>query len=100
MHIWTIKEILELGFMSIMILMVIGIFVQRIVSGKSSLGARVTQLLAVGLLIPGILVLALETVLTSETVAALLGGLAGYLLSDVGRYDPKDQSKSNKTQGV
>jgi hypothetical protein len=85
---FSFKEILELGFMGVMILIVIGVFLQRIISGKS-IGARVIQFLALGLLVPGILILALEKVLISETVAALLGGMAGYILSDVGRYDPK-----------
>lgn len=94
---WTIIEILQIGCMIIMILIVVGIFAQRLKSGKG-LTARSIQFLSVGLLIPTILILAINKTLASETTAALLGGLAGYLLSDIGRYEPKESDDKHHTQ--
>ncbi len=61
------------------------------------LTARSIQFLAVGLLIPTILILAINKTLASETIAALLGSLAGYLLSDIGRYEPKESADKHIT---
>ncbi len=96
MNTWTVSGIVEVGALAIMLLSVIGVITQRLVSGMG-LGARAIQFLAVGLLFPILLILALEKAIASETTAALLGGLAGYLLSDVGKYEPKEATnKSDK----
>ena len=91
MNSWTVTGIVEIGALCAMIFAVIGLFVERLVS-KRGIGARVIQSLSVSLLIPMIFILALEKLLTSETTAALFGGLAGYLLSDIGKFEPKDLS--------
>lgn len=77
-----------------MILVTFGVIFHRILLGKG-LGARAIQFLSVGYIIPTILILSLEKVLTSETTAALLGGLAGYLLSDVGKFESKESRKES-----
>jgi hypothetical protein len=41
--------------------------------------------------VPTILILGLEKVLTHETSATLIGGLAGYLLSNIGKYEPQKE---------
>ena len=83
-----VSDLIELCSALIMTLGLIGVFLDRIITRKG-LGARVIQLLAIILLVPSILILSLEKVLTSEAVAALIGGLAGYLLSDIGRFEPR-----------
>jgi hypothetical protein len=53
-----------------------------------SVTPRHIQFVSVCLIVPTILILGLEKVLTSETSATLIGGLAGYLLSGLGKYEP------------
>jgi len=72
----------------IMVLGVIGVFLHRIIRGMG-FGARVIQLVTLLLIVPTILILGLEKILTSETVAALLGALIGYVLSGIGDFDKK-----------
>ena len=84
--------IVELVCASIMFLGLLGILIQRVLGGYG-LGARAIQFLAVALIVPAILILALEHILMAETIAALLGGVAGYLLSDIGRFDSKTLNK-------
>lgn len=50
---------------------------------------RVIQFVAVILVIPSILILSLEKVLTSETTATLVGAMIGYLLSGLGELKPQ-----------
>jgi hypothetical protein len=50
------------------------------------------------LLFPAILILALEKTISAETTTAILGGLAGYLLSDIGRYKPEDSNDKPHTE--
>lgn len=96
----NIRECLEFGALLIMGLVVIGVFLQRIVSGKG-IGARVIQLLAVGLIIPTILILALEDKLASETTATIIGGLIGYLLSGIGDWkSSREENTSNCDKGA
>jgi len=54
----------------------------------TAIGPRHIQFVSVCLIVPTILILGLEKVLTSETTATLIGGLAGYLLSGLGTYEP------------
>jgi xanthine/uracil permease len=88
------SDIVELIAASLMVLGVAAVFINRWTSDKG-LGARVIQLLAVILVIPAILILALERFLTAETVATLFGTLIGYLLSGVGGFRPRQSSKSS-----
>jgi hypothetical protein len=64
--------------------------------GTLSVNPRHIQFASVCLIVPTILILGLEKVLTSETTATLIGGLAGYLLSNLGKYEP---SKDDPTKG-
>ena len=83
--------IIELVCATIMVVGTFGLLVNRIVL-RRGFGARVIQFLAVVLMVPGIIILSLEKLLSAETTAALMGGLAGYLLSDIGRFDPSRKS--------
>jgi len=63
--------------------------------GKSmGVGARQIQWLAVGMLIPAIVLLSLEHVIDSAVTGTLIGGLAGYVLSHVGRFQNREARKS------
>lgn len=86
----NIKVILELGAVIIMIGGTIAVFAERFIHGKA-IGVRIIQFLAILLLIPTILILALENILNTETVAALLGALIGYIYV---LSKEKDESKN------
>jgi hypothetical protein len=72
------KAILELGAGIIMIGGTIAVFVERFIHNKA-IGVRIIQFLAILLLVPTILILALENILNTETISALLGALIGYI---------------------
>jgi hypothetical protein len=84
------RDYLELGAMAIMLLVVLGIFIERIIS-KRGLGARIIQFMAVGLIVPVILILALEGKLATETTATIIGALIGYLLSGIGNWKSSEE---------
>ncbi|HEV2738715.1 MAG TPA: hypothetical protein VGU66_09065 [Candidatus Elarobacter sp.] len=60
--------------------------VSRIRTGKG-LGVRAIQFLAVTIGIPVIVILALEKVVDGAVVGTLLGGVFGYLLSNIANFD-------------
>jgi len=76
----------------VMLVAVAGILVvvlrSRNEKGPLEVNPRHIQFASVCLIVPTILILGLEKVLTSETTATLIGGLAGYLLSNLGKYEP------------
>ncbi len=55
------------------------------------IGARVIQFTCIALIVPAIIILALENVLKGETIATIIGGLIGYVLSGVSNYDKKKE---------
>jgi hypothetical protein len=59
---------------------------------KKGIGVRVIQFLAVIFIIPSIIILALEGVIVSETTAALLGAIIGYILSGIGQDENSGKS--------
>ncbi len=81
-----VKTIVELIAASMLPLGFVGVMIHRLVLNKS-IGARVVQLTAVVMLIPVILVLALERILDAATISALIGGIVGHLLSGISEYD-------------
>lgn len=83
-------DIIEISCAILMGLGLITGIIQRVVS-KSGIGARFIQYVAVVLIIPGIIILALEKAISSETTAALLGAITGYLLSGIGEL--KNENK-------
>ena len=56
------------------------------------LGARAVQFVTVTMGVPPILILGLEKVLDGAVVGTLLGGLFGYVLSHVGRFQPRGKT--------
>jgi xanthine/uracil permease len=89
------SEIVELIASSLMVVGVLCIMVHRIVIG-AGIGARVIQYVAVVLVIPAILILALEKILTPETTATLFGTITGYLLSGIGEFKPEAKKNQDK----
>lgn len=79
----SVKEAVELIAALVMFLGLIGTFFIRI-RLKKGIGLRAIQFMAIVLLVPVVLILALENALTGETIAALLGAVAGYTLSGIG----------------
>ena len=61
-----------------------GIYRERTRTGRG-IGVRVIQLATVCMLVPVVFILALERTLDSATVGTLLGAVAGYILSGIGR---------------
>ena len=82
----TTKECIEIIMASIMALVLIGLLIRALVLQKG-IGARTIQFTCVAFLIPTIIILSIEGILSGETVGALLGGLAGYVLSGISNYD-------------
>ena len=65
-----------------------GIFSERKRTGRG-IGVRIIQLATVVLILPIILILALEDVLETQTTAALIGTVVGYILSGIGKDEPQ-----------
>ena len=61
------------------------------ISTKKGLGVRVIQFMAVAMIVPAVVLLALHNRLQGEAVAAIFGGLAGYLLSSIAKFDERDR---------
>lgn len=73
----------EIVACSVMLLGLLGVFIERWRS-RHAIGVRTIQLLAVTQLLPMVLILALEQILSGQTAAALLGVVVGYVLSGIG----------------
>lgn len=63
---------------------------ERLKHGKSP-GVRTIQFTAVAMIIPAVVLLALRGLLQGEAVAAIIGGIAGYLLANVAKFDDRDR---------
>ncbi|WP_174902151.1 hypothetical protein [Burkholderia pseudomultivorans] len=74
------------------------VIIDRIVN-KRGIGARAIQLTAVGMLVPLILILALEKILDGATVGTLIGGIVGYLLSGISEFDKGRDANSSTKKG-
>jgi len=95
------KDIIEIMMGCIMLAVIIGVLIRSLrktgIAGKpSGIGARVIQFTCVSLIIPGIIILGIEDILKGETIATIIGGLIGYVLSGVGNYESTD-NKNNQS---
>jgi uncharacterized membrane protein len=72
--------------------MIYGLYIihQRITAKDQGFGPNTLKVVGVVLFIPTILILALVTSFQSETLAALLGTVAGYVLSNNSKNDGAD----------
>jgi len=84
------KVAIEIVACLIMIVGVIGIFIERWRT-KRGIGVRVIQFVTVTLILPIVLILALEGLLSDQTTAAFLGAVVGYILSGIGKDEPSKQ---------
>jgi hypothetical protein len=94
------KEIIEL-IMAGSIPVVLGlVFTRSIISmnkasnnstneklNSGGIGARIIQFTTIALLIPCLIILGLEKIIQGETIATIVGGLIGYVLSGISNYD-------------
>ncbi len=65
------------------------------------ISARIIQFACICLLIPTIVILSLEKILSGETTATLLAGIAGYILAGIKDYKAgvsKKSKESDKTE--
>lgn len=101
----NIKDWIEIIMAAFMLLFIILLFIRSLVGLKSQvtkqvgntttttkgkvggLGARTIQLTCVALIIPALIILSLENIIKGETVATIIGGLIGYVLSGISNYD-------------
>ena len=84
----TATQIVEFACLAIMVGGLAGVIFFRLKPSNMGIGVRVIQFIAVTTIIPGIIILALEKVITPETTATLFGTITGYLLSGIGDYKP------------
>ena len=73
-----VRMIIELGAGLVMVGGTIAVFAERFIH-KKAIGIRVIQILSLILIAPLILILALERILNTETISALLGAMIGYI---------------------
>lgn len=90
----TTKEGIEIFMGIIMAIVILGILIRSIFY-KKGIGARTIQFVSISFLIPAIIILAMEKVLSGETVGTLLGGIAGYVLSGISNYDNPLKNKDD-----
>jgi len=89
---FSTKEIVELSMALLMLITLIGILYRSIFKAKG-IGVRIIQFTCIAFFIPSLIILSLEKILTGETIATLMGGITGYVLSSIGNYDNKNESK-------
>lgn len=94
---YNTKSVIEI-IMAIVMLLGIGLLFHNRIKSKNKdgnlkgIGARIIQLATVLMLIPSLVILALEDVLKGETVGTLIGGLVGYILSGLSDYKPNSNN--------
>jgi len=81
------KSLLELIAIVIMAGGLVGLLVERFKS-KRGIGVRAIQFLCVTLIVPAMLILGLEGILTTEILGTLFGAIIGYVLSGIGKDEP------------
>lgn len=86
------REIVEVILASVIAAVPIGFLIHRTIVKKSAtehfgIGVRAVQFVSVGMLLPTIIVLALERLIDGCTVAALIGALVGYLFAGITNFD-------------
>jgi hypothetical protein len=59
---------------------------------KRGIGVRIIQFAAVALIVPAVVLLARDGHLQGEAVAAIFGGLAGYLFANISKFDERDRN--------
>jgi hypothetical protein len=73
---------------------VVAVIIHRI-ERQLGIGVRAIQYMALAIIVPLVLILALEGILERSAVGALIGALVGYLFSNIGKYDERKASKED-----
>ena len=81
---------IDIALASTLPLSLLVILLNRRSAGKG-IGIRTIQFVAVSMMIPATVLLALHGKLQGEAVAAILGALAGYLLSNIAKFEERDR---------
>ena len=79
---YNTTSVIEISMAVIMTFTIAGVF-WRIIRKNKGIGIRLIQFTCVVLIIPTIVILAIENIIKGETVATIIGGLIGYVLSGV-----------------
>lgn len=87
----TARDWVELLAAGSIPLAILGLFFNRWHS-KKSLGVRAIQTLAVAMFMPTVIILAMERIIDGAVVAALIGGVIGYLFANIADYDRRPPS--------
>jgi hypothetical protein len=80
----TMNEVLQLIMAGLMAITVLAVGFDRFVLHRAGLGVRAIQFTAVGLLVPAVVLLAIQGSLDRQALGTLLGAVAGYTLSKFG----------------
>jgi hypothetical protein len=98
------KSVIEILMALIMIIAIVAIFLRSYSASKQTItkttgntttvttgkiggiGARIIQFACVTLIIPCLVILSFEKVLHGETIATIIGGLIGHVLSGINEY--------------
>jgi hypothetical protein len=75
------NELLEVIMAAIMAGTVIVVGYDRFIKHRAGLGVRTIQFTSIGLLVPAVVLLALQGSLDHQALGTLLGAVAGYTLS-------------------
>ena len=80
---------LEIIIASTLPLTLVTVLLNRIITKKAT-GVRVIQFTAAAMIVPALLLLGLRHLLEGEAIAAILGGLVGYLFANIAKFDERD----------
>lgn len=83
------------GLIVIMAIGVVGLIVTRI-KRDSGIGSRAIQFVGVCLVIPSVVILALEDKVSKENVGTILGAVIGYVLAGIGESSDRTRRRRDK----
>ena len=81
---WNLYAVVAIIAAFTMLVVIAGVIAERIIS-KRGFGVRSIQFVAIGMVPPLLMVLALEEGVDKGAIFALLGALVGYLFSNLGK---------------
>lgn len=92
---------LDGGLIFVMCIGIVGLIVTRI-KGDKGIGRQAIQFMGVCLLIPAVVILALEDKVSKENVGTILGAIIGYVLAGISESPDRSKrsSKIVKPTGV
>jgi hypothetical protein len=80
----------EIMIASVLPLTLLVVLANRIIT-KKAIGVRIIQFTAVAMTVSGVLLLSLRHLIQGEAVAAIFGGLVGYLFANIAKFDERDR---------